>query len=260
MYQNNMPDPSIVNASPDWITPEHRKILLCFVHIPKAAGTTLNNVLYQVYGRHFFSYHSRLSELQMHELNLARAANVFAIGGHSKFGFHATFGPEHERSEDPDGVFRGRDVRYISIVRNPVDRLHSYYRFVKTFAPHRLHRDTRHMECDEFFAHMVEIGNKECTGRLQCSLICGTSPTAAAAIQRIKDDYFLVGVADQATQFIEELSAKLNWPPFTLERKNASPISEKAAEERQAIEAFVDHYTPEEKQLYDYVKGRETVS
>lgn len=255
MYENNKPGADIVNASPDWMTSAHRKTLLCFVHVPKAAGTALNNVLYHVYGRTFVSYHNRLSPFETHQLNRTWAKEVFALGGHNPFGFHRQFGPWYQRYTARNGVFSGRDVRYISMVRNPIERMHSYYRFVKTFAAHRLHRETRHMGCEEFFSHMEAIENMECIANLQCALISGGSDQADDAVRRVKNDYMLVGTADKSSDFISKLSESLEWPEVNLERKNVSPVGAEADEDREIIAAFVNKFNYGDNELYEFVRS-----
>ena len=61
-YHENRPPEQIRNAEPAWIGQLNPKDLLVYVHVPKAGGTSLNGILWQVYGRHYLNYHRRLSK------------------------------------------------------------------------------------------------------------------------------------------------------------------------------------------------------
>lgn len=99
-------------------------MVLIFIHIPKNAGTSLHRVLEANYSAwetfsfrfpraHSFDTFSRLSQNQKSKLVL--------IKGHWPFGLHANWPSEK--------------VRYITMLRDPLKRMVSEYRYIKR-TPH----------------------------------------------------------------------------------------------------------------------------
>lgn len=256
-YPNNRPIEAIRNASPDWLKTADTRPLLCYVHIPKAGGTSFNDALYNLYGRHFINYHSTLSKFDPRDCTKEMADDVRVIGGHNAYGMHRLFGNAFHRHFKRDAIFQGRDIRYVSIVRNPVARLHSYYRFVTTFNAHHHFQRTRHMSCAEFLHYMEDIEEMECTKSLQCWLIAGKNYSAAKAIRRVDEDYLMVGTVNRFDDFFEQLSLAMNWPSFEIVKRNVSPKtdSDQHERERELVQGFVDRYQSDDVELYRHVSS-----
>jgi hypothetical protein len=214
-------------AEPDWIGQLDARDLVVFVHVPKAGGTSFNAILWQVYGRHFVNYNKRMSKWSPARINRRRANDLRAIAGHFPFGFHATYGREYHRwLYGPDSVFSGRRIRYVAIVRDPVERAKSYYRFVTSFPAHHLYRHTRGMSPPVFFDYLQRAGIMECENQ-QCHLIGGaTERRFAVARERIINDYLAVAALEDFNSLVEHLSRVLHWPNvFELKVRNQSPRS-----------------------------------
>lgn len=239
-YSDNQPAGDIKTAEPVWLSEFHRRQLLCFVHIPKATGTSFKNLLWHVYGRGFVNYHPRLSGYSPESLAPEQAKEMLAIGGHLAYGFHRCFGPLPERERHPDGIFAGREILYVSVVRNPVDRLLSYFRFVRTFPAHRLHDETKGMECEQFFAHMIAIKNEECVGDQQCQMITGGAPERA--IEYVKTKFLAVAALEGVEAMVGALGKRLDWPEVRMAQKNRSPETLTTARDRELVDAFCREY------------------
>ncbi len=110
-----------------------------YVHIPKAAGTTLKNVLSRVYrGRPVVFFTPRTGELdRLRGLPAAKRRTVAVVAGHEPFGYQ--------------DVFRGCRVTpaVITVLREPVARVVSLFRYI--------HRDAEHPRHGEFVAHSVTV-------------------------------------------------------------------------------------------------------
>jgi hypothetical protein len=182
------------------------------------------------------------------------AKDIWAVGGHFPFGFHRQIGSDFDVHHE-DGVFQGREIRYVTIVRDPVDRLYSYYRFVTSFAAHRLHLQTKGLTCKEFFALMMEIGNAECEN-LQCELVNGGDESAAYAIAKIEEQYFAAVTVEDSEHMVGFLERALDWPAgrAKLETKNQSP-SIHDPEDVAFLRDFVERNCREDQILYTYVRN-----
>ena len=92
-----------------------------FLHIPKAAGSTLNRVIAQNYRPAAILKVGGKSEAA---LLGALTGEVRLIAGHRRFGIHAEL---------------ARPFTYITVLRDPVERVLSQYHFVRRLSSHPLH-------------------------------------------------------------------------------------------------------------------------
>jgi hypothetical protein len=254
-YHENRPDLAVRRAEPAWIKELDPKDLLVFVHVPKAGGTSLNAILWQVYGRRYVNYHSRLSKWSPQSISRRRANEILAIGGHNGFGFHKSFGPGWRRwllSEE--NVFVGRRVRYISVVRNPLDRLKSYYRFATTFRAYALHKKVKGLSPTDFFRVMEEVGNTEFRNQ-QCRLV-GRSNVFEAARQRVITDYHAVAALEDFVPMVKHLAKTLRWPDvYDLKQRNQSPKGEEEEGWTDELVDWIKRNNSEDLQLYDFARS-----
>ena len=212
-YAGNAPPSSVKAADPLWLGPEHWSRLLCFVHVPKAAGTSFKNVLWNVYGRGFLNYHTRISKFSPSSITANQAKDILAIGGHLPYGFHESFGDSRS--------FTTRKVLYVAIVRHPVDRLLSLARFVRTFRAHALYHETKHMTCAEFFDHMIETKNNSIIGNGQSAIISPGNPEGA--IEQIETKFAAVSTLKAVPALVSYIGEALDWPAVSLPHKIKSP-------------------------------------
>ena len=164
--------------------------LFAFVHIEKAAGTTLIHYLRR---RYFPRYADVRPLVQSQEKNLsADDLSLFLricpwariIGGHSIVPWS-------------DLSTRFPNIRFFTILRDPVQRYVSQYRYW-----------TGRLDWKLSFEEFLERPD---THNVQTRKLCGSSD-AEAAINMLKDRFSLVGTVDQFDRFIERLSALLPFP------------------------------------------------
>jgi Galactose-3-O-sulfotransferase len=97
--------------------------ILIFLHIPKTAGTTLKVILLEQYGRPGMVF-VRASADKFKEIADSTHDGVKVISGHMAFGVH-------ERLQQA--------CTYVTLLRNPVDRVISHYYHVLRGRQHPLH-------------------------------------------------------------------------------------------------------------------------
>ncbi len=252
-YRTNLVDHDVKMAEPTWLADVDATALLVFVHVPKAAGTSLNTILWQVYGRRYVNYHPTLSSRSTRKMIEKRPHQILALGAHMPFGFHLSFTRASRRGQ-PKKMFADRTCRYVTVLRDPVERMKSYYRFVTTFPAHRLHRETKGMSPDVFFRHMRNIDNRECCN-LQCDLV-GLSRNFETARDHLLAHYHAVGVVERMDDFVCHLKTTMNWPDvFEVKHRNASPTHIHDDDFGQDVIDWITENNAEDIKLYQYAKA-----
>ena len=168
--------------------------LICFVHIEKAAGTTLKHIFRRVfYLRHLtvrpyfkpqnFENRPYSAIFGSRDLRLVLLLNPFVkiISGHSL----KPYGDLEKVS---------RQIKYITILRNPVDRYFSQYGF-----------STRVMGNKWTFDEFMNI---EEHNNFQTKKIAGKEDLNLA-MEILKTKFFIVGTVENFNSFLSLLSLKL---------------------------------------------------
>lgn len=255
-YHDNKPTEAVRSADPVWLSPKHWRQLVVFVHVPKAAGTSINDALWQIYGNTFRVQHERLSANRRADLTQEQADRILALSGHYRYGFHRSFGPPAPPGQLTDGLFAGREIKYVSVVREPAERLYSYYRYVTSFTAHRLYAITKGLGCYEFFALMDEIQNRECRN-LQFAMVSGGCRSFREGIQLIDRNYLAVVPIHGVSELLAKMERELDWPQgrVQMNRKNRSP--ERSDDEEMAfLRDYARKNCPLDYGLYEHVMAR----
>jgi hypothetical protein len=95
---------------------------LIFVHVPKTAGRTFGSALRREYGEHYVFLRPGDPGVPIEDFvtwDRDRLAKVEAVGGHYAVGL--------------DHLLPG-ESRYVTILRDPIDRILSFYSYIQTFA------------------------------------------------------------------------------------------------------------------------------
>ncbi|NJP06324.1 MAG: sulfotransferase family 2 domain-containing protein [Chloroflexaceae bacterium] len=243
--------------------------VILFIHIFKTAGTTLNWIIDQNYQpEHQIKINYPRRKLRYHAFNSAHKKPVGAlsetefmhvldepkkklhiISGHIGVGFHA-FLPE-------DTPFQ-----YMLLLRDPIDRLISFYYQVQRSPNVPLHSPT--MTLEDFVLHpshknfqtrVLVRGRKFDTwlhGMHEAPIL--TEADLEDAKNHLQNNYFLLaGISERFDEFLLLLKQTLGWPNIfylnqNVTRERASTEQLSPAVRRQLVE---EHAL--DLQLYDYV-------
>ena len=88
--------------------------MIIFIHIAKTGGATLNGILETVYKNEYFRV--KLPAFAS-DINYCRANPHKCVSGHFSYGIHNDLG--------------AKDYRYITLLRNPVQKVKSYYYYMR---------------------------------------------------------------------------------------------------------------------------------
>ena len=191
-------------------------LLLC--HVPKTAGTALRHLVQAVAPDACFAYERQLSLVEPDLDFIARfrtSPSPPVVMGHFSFGVHR---------------FLGVPPRYAIVLREPVSRVVSLYRYQLSLADSPF---AAHFRRDRSLAGFVGSGVTEMTNNHMCRMVAGIAPDVGKVIQgswlldcalhNLERFFPLVGTHERLDRFVAGLCGELQWPEGTLPRKNVTP-------------------------------------
>lgn len=178
-----------------------------FVHIQKTAGMSLYNSMAEQFG----AAHSRRFQRSSEEFR----RQFLALGDDEIAGLRLLSG----HFELPFWLRRKLSNRFVvSLLREPVERVLSAYRYAKSWPGHRRHDDIGAMTVDEYIAAHAADASRH---NWQCRKFCGV-PDFAAAKAMIDRQVDLVGTVELMGEFTEALADALD-VPLAIRSDNRSP-------------------------------------
>lgn len=219
------------------------KKLLVVVHIPKTGGTSFSSVLRRVYGNRFLN----VGELSADWVNLRPNPNrILALSGHFPYGWHREMGC-HDSNEkrNSEGLFEGREIFYVALVRDPMERLLSAYRYARKLGEHQYHKQAMRLTPSEFF-HYLEGPDGWSEWNVQYSMMGGLP----------ENRYFLCAPLERFTEYVTILSKVFDWPTgLEIPHLNdTNPASHEPLEPELLQE--LQQRCEKDRMLYENVKSR----
>ncbi len=229
-----------------------RQSTVIFVHIPKTAGTSLHTTMTVQYGHgrsYWFGKQQGEAEAKQHfaELSVENRKKLRLIRGHIPFGWH----------EHVPGPFT-----YISLLRDPVDRVISLYFYGLKAVGTLWHEQAT---AAGSLRNYIESGVTLLTDNAQVRQLSGSSPPFGQVTQETLDlakknveQYFcLVGMQSRFDESLTLMHRILRWryPLFYLRgmvNKKRPKLSEVTHADRQCIE----ERNALDRALYEWVAKR----
>jgi hypothetical protein len=178
-----------------------------FVHIPKTAGTTLNNILERQYppeAMYVLAPNAQEKLAAYYQLDAKEKEQYRIIFGHMGFGLH----------EHLPGPYS-----YFTILREPIDRCVSFYYFARRLPEHYLHKYVFDQAWS--LAQFVESGITIMMDNFQTRLISGVwedpaygqcSPDLLTQAKRNLENHFdMVGLTSEFDRTLLLLKRQYGW-------------------------------------------------
>lgn len=210
------------------------------VHIPKTAGISLYTAMAKWFGpEHSLRYPRSTEEFKQQFLRLSdeELRRYRLISGH----FDLPFWLRRDLG--------GRVVA--ALVREPVERFLSTYRYGRSWTGHPRHALLRDMSVGQFVDHCVAETARH---NGQCQFLCG-SGNFAAAKEMARKQIDLLGSVEEIALLTDALSERLG-VPLTLGTENRSLIEHpKRSDLDAALIARLESCNVEDCKLWAYVSG-----
>ena len=186
---------------------------LIFLHLPKCGGTTFQKILNEIYPEEeIFDItvidNMRLNTNEFKSLNIDERAKIKLLKGHLDYGLHEyLIGPSE----------------YITFMRNPIERILSYYYYVKARPHHRLFKMGLFNENTSLYDFVTKINQRDIHNG-QIRLLSGIGDTEenmlVKARENIENHFSFVGTIERFDEGLFLLSKKFDWPSFHYTIKN----------------------------------------
>lgn len=223
---------------------------LIFLHIPKAAGSTLHPVLERHYCKRTYRTITVPAQLEaFKQLPVAERQSIRLLKGHMPFGMHAWL--------------EGRS-RYVTLLRHPVERVVSHYYYVKRNPCHYLHhRLAKGMSLADFagagLSGELDNGQVRLLSGHDQDIPCGECPhdLLDTARHNIELHFAVAGLTERFDESLVLMRIELGWRwnPYYLNRnvtKNKPGVKQIGPVALRAIERA----NPLDFELYDWVARR----
>jgi hypothetical protein len=221
--------------------------VLIFLHIPKTAGSTVLRILEHEYGHdgvlklYDSVFGDEVAALRADELGRTRV-----VAGHFYFGVHSRLtGP----------------CRYVTFLRDPLDRVVSHYEFARRWPDHYLHEPASKMNLADYvrFCGAAEPNNDQTrllAGREMASSNGASSPAMLSVAKRNLDFHAAVGLTEAFDASLVLMRRVFGWRrPFYVSHNVGDRARQEAQLPRNAREVIEAHNALD-VELYQYARER----
>ena len=220
-----------------------------FIHIPKCAGTTLTQgIIQKTFSRRqrliFHGNSTRALISQLQGMPDYRKERIRCIAGHFAFGIHQ---------------FLPQRAQYITLLREPVDRVVSHYYFARRTERHYLHKQAGSISLKDYVEKLENLEMDNGQTRILAGIGHGarfghcTQQMLDTAKENLQKHFAAAGVSERFDDFLRLVENRLGWDILHYKIKNAGhdrpQVQDVDAETRAAI---IEHNRLD-IELYRYV-------
>ena len=217
--------------------------LVVFQHLPKTAGSTLRGIIHRQYGssRILPLYASSFGE-ELAAIPPSQMDRLGAVMGHFYFGAH---------------TFLSKPYIYITMLRDPVDRVISRYYFARRSPLDDLYDSVRGMSLREFAETWVDNDQTRLLAGKYGALsseTCSYDELLSVAKENLAKHFAVVGITEEFDRSLILMKRILGWRnPFYM-RRNVTRARPRKGEISQETLHSIEANNKLDLELYRYAK------
>lgn len=233
-------------------TPGESPPTVIFIHVTKTAGTTLSAVLEQQYvdqricrTDHDFDRFER----QLAEMPETTKRSIDCLTGHMAFGLHR---------------YLPRPARYVTMLRNPIDRVMSYYYYALHAVDHPLHKQltAAGMTLEQYVQSGIleELNDGQVprlSGERDEAVRYGSVPPTRleSAKLNLREHFVAVGLTERFDASLLLFAKALGWKHLFYVPRNVTPNRPRRATLSPGVRGLIERYNRLDMELYEYAAG-----
>lgn len=206
-----------------------------FVHVPKTGGASTRDLFRAALGEAAVWEHGKNFDAHAHPCRIPDSVRL--IGGHFLIPQMQALPP---------------DFLYFSVVRDPVDRIVSYYRFILSRPDHPLRPALPHGEINADLATSETFRSHIANQQAQ---YLSRNAKAASARRLVEEGRLSLATINELDPFLREITMRARIPCHPVRRLNAAN-GEAPVLRPESLE-ILQRLTVEDRKLYDFVAAAE---
>jgi hypothetical protein len=219
-----------------------------FSHVPKSAGTSFDRFIAQFYELKDILH---VNAADLNKLpQVVNLKNNFPklISGH-----HPIHGLLYQ-------LLPNEKIIHLSMMREPVSRVISYYNYISTREYHALHKQVKDLGFDKFIHQdLIEINNGQArrfSGTLHTNSLLSDNELYFQAKNIIDNCFTIVGVTEEINKFAQLISKKYKTKFSEVPKTNTSNVKIRLRDISSSQLKIIEQKNKVDIQLYKYVKHK----
>ena len=221
--------------------------VIIFTHIPKASGTTLNKFFASIFRPEeiFLTYANPAATPEEYGPQLAALSRkepcpLRIVAGHAPYGLHTLL---------------VQPARYLTILRDPVERLLSDYFYIKRERRHRFHAavNAGDMKIVDLAERLANLQTRYLGGRLD---MAPGEAELRRAQENVSAHYAVAGLTERFEETLGLFQLQFDWPTRGYSRENVTSLRPKAETLAPDEVRAIRRHHELDGELYEFAKRR----